>query len=570
MRSLRKHGMCVAGLAVSVFLLASCASVTVRKVPVPTQYLQWTDDLQRRADAMEGLRFYLPRPFVNVFESFPVRTDIFLARGEVSADGKYVVLSEVEPTSRLYEYLASMAWEGGIPTRFIFSGAAVQPHSRSPLGGLQDLTQLLGAFSKIRDKAAQASAIAAGLTSTTPTGTAPAAAPPAPAAQPSAPAAPTGINERRVRNDNGAFAYQPLRGSFDIVYLPDFDEQYVVTSQAGLGNAKVQMNLGQGWSLQGFDSLVDNSELNRRIFDLIDTSIRIAKQAAGAFMGGLPGLAGAALGPAGAILPHERAALAKEEPVPGTPVLLKIVVVHYAAKGLYPIIKPRELQERLLTQVNTYGFFDLFELFPKPVLATEVDATALARTQQSLETQSGTFTVPRYPYQYVSFNTFRYLAIETVAPTTENTQPFKHLYDKTGTGGDVGAARTTEIDQLLLALLQFFRPQLAATSDGGGEGTDMRGGSKQLTATQREGFATVQQKWTDETKESLKLRSLTLTLLDAPPMIEFTLDPLDADRSVEVQNRLLSLRSAVPALSGVAIQPAAGGARKPATTAPSS
>jgi len=576
MRTPRGHWVRGVGLALGVLVLASCASVTVRKVPVPTQYMQWTDEMQRRADAMEGLRFYLPRPFVNVFESFPVRTDVFLARGEVSADGKYVVLSEVERESRLYEYLATVDWEGGVPTRFIFSGAAVEPHARTPLGGLKDLTELLGRFAKVRDRVAQAEAAAVGLIGSGASGagastasgagtTGAATAPGGSAAAPEQPVSPTGINERRVRNDNGAFAYQPLRGSFDIVYLPDFDEQYVVTSQAGLGNAKVQMNLGQGWSLQGFDSLVDNSELNRRIFDLIDTSIRIAKQAAGAFMGGIPGLAGAALG---AVMPHEKAALEKAAPEPGTPVLLKIVVVHYAAKGLYPVIKPREVQERLRTKVNTYGFLDLFELFPKPVLATEFDQAALARAQQSLETQAGTFTVPRYPYQYVSFNTFRYMAIETVAPTTENTQPFKHLYDKTGTSGDVGAARTTEIDHLLVALLQFFRPQGTGSTDGQ---TGAPGGTvKVLTDAQRQAFAAVQKKWEEATKEACKLQSVTLALLDKPPVLEFSLPPVDAGKSAEVQNYLVGLCGKEPALAGVPVQAAQDtGTKKPAATAPS-
>src|SRR5437016_1705056 len=78
-----------------------CASVRVQKVPTPTQYGHWTDDMQRRADEMRGIRFYLPRPFVNVFESFPIRTDVYLADGVVSADGKYVLIKRIRGESEL-------------------------------------------------------------------------------------------------------------------------------------------------------------------------------------------------------------------------------------------------------------------------------------------------------------------------------------------------------------------------------------------------------------------------------------------------------------------------------------
>ena len=77
----------IATAIVVVLAVVGCSTVTVKKVPTPSQYVVWTDRLQAQADDMEGLRFYLPRPFVNVFESFPIRTDIYLAEGVVSADG---------------------------------------------------------------------------------------------------------------------------------------------------------------------------------------------------------------------------------------------------------------------------------------------------------------------------------------------------------------------------------------------------------------------------------------------------------------------------------------------------
>ena len=45
--------------------------------------------------------------------------------------------------------------------------------------------------------------------------------------------------------------------------------------------------------------------------------------------------------------PESGTSLLDERPMPGTPVTLKVVIVHYAAKGLYPVIKPRELKSAL-------------------------------------------------------------------------------------------------------------------------------------------------------------------------------------------------------------------------------
>jgi hypothetical protein len=240
----------------------------------------------------------------------------------------------------------------------------------------------------------------------------------------------TGQSRRAVTNDNGAFAYQPLRGNFDLVYLPDFDEQYVVSSQSGLGNAQFQVNLGQGWSLQGFNSFTDNSALTKRVFDVIDSGLELGKAAARA----------AALS-AGIPLPGEARAGVETPPpglrmeqAPGTPVALKIVVVQYAAKGLYPVIKPRELVSR----GSAAMIMDLAAPTPALRWLNDQDLDRALAEFARLERRS---TVPVYPYQYVSFNTFRYMAIEVLTPQGS---PFGTLYDKTGTTGDAGDRRETE------------------------------------------------------------------------------------------------------------------------------
>jgi|GEM_PF-5891912 len=454
--SARRGVVAFSALLASLPIIDGCARVTVRKVPTPTQYHRWTDKMQRQADGMEGFRFYLPRPFVQVFESFPVRTDVYLANGVVSPDGAYVIVTELIAEADFGEYRLDKPVDIRIPVNYIEAPKADRkdvsaPAEEGPVtpqgqGALLDAAakaigeRLESKFDAILHK--QGAVLLdqdrneprAGL------------------AEKHEPGEKTGVEERRVTNDNMAYAYQPLRGNFDMVYLPDFDEQYVVSSRSALGNVAVEVNLGQGWSLQGFNSLVDNSELNRRIFDMIDSSVQLAKSAAYAAAGFPFPAVPAEIAPQGAgarsLVMTPGTTLEAEAPRPATPVSLKIVAVHYAAKGLYPVIKPRELQERTWPGGeweerihNNYCFLDLFKLHPHPTYATEIDPGALVAARRATTQPAGHFTIPRYPYQYVSFNTFRYLAIEAIRPTTSQFGPFEHLYDATGVSGDHGMAR---------------------------------------------------------------------------------------------------------------------------------
>lgn len=436
---------------VTVFIIAGCAEVKIRKVPTPTQYGHWTDLMQHKADKIKGFRFYLPRPFINVFESFPIRTDIYIADGVVSPDGKYVIIRKVRDESGLSKYIVGEERETTIAKRDINEPEIAQEFAK--------------AYAGVVDTARKEAEEKAKTTVTTGGGKEPSIEPvPAPRM--------TGINKRRVTNDNAAFAYQPLRGNFDIVYMPDFEEQYAVYSWAGLGNAEFEVNLGQGWSLQGFNSLTDNSELNKRIFDLIDTSIKLAKAAGSAALG-IPPLPGLPPGVTAIAKPYAGAEM--KDGAPGTPVSLKIVVVHYAAKGLYPVIKPRELQERMVTTTKASGafnmFLDMFRSSPLWIGSSDYDQSAIQRAQQAIENETGKYTVPRYPYQFVSFNTFRYMAIEVIKT---DTQPFDILYDKTGTKGDPGDRQAADMKDTIIALFdRMLNPQQTNESTPGPQGDDL-------------------------------------------------------------------------------------------------
>ena len=70
--------------AAAIAILTSCSSVQVIKVTGNTQ--------------PEGIPFYLPRPYVQVFEPFVIGSKAYLVSGKLSPNGKYL-LSTTRPTS---------------------------------------------------------------------------------------------------------------------------------------------------------------------------------------------------------------------------------------------------------------------------------------------------------------------------------------------------------------------------------------------------------------------------------------------------------------------------------------
>lgn len=392
----------LAAAAIAILLATGCAEVNVKKIATPTQYLKWTDKMQEESDSVKGVRFYLPRPFISVFESFPVHSDVYLARGQVTPDGRYITIDklvEVKP--------------GG-------GGAVI--YSDDPIK--------IAPRNIYRPDAATARALAEAAGKAAARAKPESASEPPPAEAPPSSAPKTGTSTYKVTNDNAALAFQPLRGNFDVVYMPDFEEQYAVVSKPRLGNAAATVNLGQGWSLQGMDATTDNSAIVGRVFALIDTATKLGTEAAKTALGLPPGTT---------LVPKPESAtesLDAKSAVPGTAISLKVTVVHYAAKGLYPVLKPRELQQRRIDADASYQI--------------TADLGAAAVTSQPIQTSWGRFTVPVYPYQHVSFNTFRFMAIEGMHPD----DPFAHLIDKTGTTGSPGDRRTEDVAKVLSGLAQ--------------------------------------------------------------------------------------------------------------------
>ena len=73
-------------IALGLALLSGCASVKIQKI-----------DASGNASGPEGMRFYLPRPYVSVYEPFIVSAKSYLVRGQLSGDGNYVLINDTPP-----------------------------------------------------------------------------------------------------------------------------------------------------------------------------------------------------------------------------------------------------------------------------------------------------------------------------------------------------------------------------------------------------------------------------------------------------------------------------------------
>jgi hypothetical protein len=283
------------GALALIFALVGCASVSVRKI-----------DPSGNASGPDGIRFYRPRPYVSVHEPFVISSKAYVAAGRLTPDGRFIVLTKVpeELGNRiaLHDDQAIVKATKVLVSPEEVVGGSVQSGDL-PERLMEDLQDSNGAEEETKGDKGPVK---------------------------------TGQLDLRVSNDNTAFAFQPGKKYFDIVFLPDFEEDYVVSAEARLGNASGDIYLGQGWSLQGLALKVDNDEFNKRIFTLMDDAQKVLSAAARTALG-IPAIAG---GPQAGELRAVDEAFAG-----GTPVSVKITLVRIVAPGLYKILKPKELEK---------------------------------------------------------------------------------------------------------------------------------------------------------------------------------------------------------------------------------
>lgn len=150
-----------------------------------------------------------------------------------------------------------------------------------------------------------------------------------------------------------------LSAKMDVVYLPDFEEQYVIRPRLGLGKADIETCLRNGWAAEVFSQNVDNSQVIPYVIKQVEQASQVAAGIATTWipmaMDLPPGTApatllelmgiqpGVARPQAGAV--EEATKLA--EKVLGDMLLFKIAEVRVAQPGIYPILKPREIKQWL-------------------------------------------------------------------------------------------------------------------------------------------------------------------------------------------------------------------------------
>lgn len=295
MRKLHAVAALFAGLT-----LAGCASVSVFKVDPGTGKIA--------EGTPEGLRFYLPRPYISVFEPFIISSEVYIADGEMTPDSKYLLLTKV-PTG----------------LKEVVGNELVGVNGRAGMGDLRIDAKQVGVLQANRPAAPQAATAPASAASTS---DAAASTPEAKKSEASG-----GILNYKATNDNNAFAVTPQPRYFNILWLPDFDEQYVVSAKAGLGNAGVVMGFGQGWSLQSLDATTDNSAIAKPLLDFYSGTLGALQKLAVAKVEGPLGLLSGK---------PQNAAATADSFKGGTPVSVKVTKVRIVAPGLYPILKRTE------------------------------------------------------------------------------------------------------------------------------------------------------------------------------------------------------------------------------------
>lgn len=156
---------------------------------------------------------------------------------------------------------------------------------------------------------------------------------------------------------------------FDVLLLPDFDEQYAIRVTAGLGLAKANIGLENGWMVEQASMEIDNRELGKFVYNNISKVIDMGLKLGEAYLSPATAAADALSG---------TNKLTQQSLQKNDRVLLRIRYAIEAQPGIYPILKPRE---------------------PRP-------------TQPGPEAY---VFAPYPPYTVVAYNVRRYVVIEAVS-----------------------------------------------------------------------------------------------------------------------------------------------------------
>lgn len=269
----------------TLFALGGCASVNSYKVDAKGK---------RDQEAAEGIPYYQPRPYVAVKAPFPVNGYDLLVTGRTNDKGDILISKKALPAA-VHKWMHTADDKNS----FVLSAdtpVQIRKHAKNGQNSQ-------GGNSEGDGK---------------------------PNGDTSADKAPdTGKASIQV-SGGAASPVVPIGELFDIVYLPDFNERYVLSLNPGLGNLTATVTL-QGGMLNSLNTNIDNTEIAKMVSQTIASVIDIKKQLL---------LADAA--PAADTDPLGDA-VAKQAKKTGTrTVTLRIRLIEEALPGIYPVLKPME------------------------------------------------------------------------------------------------------------------------------------------------------------------------------------------------------------------------------------
>ena len=351
----------LAKVSIALALLVSivaCSQVSVRRVPSRGDYDEeiggWTKELQEKVDGMEGIPFYMPKTYVAVKKRFPICTKTYLISGKLTGDVFQAEIPSGSDATVIIEALRELGW---VPGRGDGSDKTF---------GLK-LSQLtpsrVPAAADARGSFAQSSAS----TSESSSGEAEEGDPQAPEggdttetenSGSSTGVAGVGLGGGDASASVTAATVDPIvkvSNYYDIVFLPDYEEKYVVGVEANLGKAEASVALRHGW-LMGSGSIKENNEeLAKFVFGEIQGFTQILRNAVAAKIAPETIVGDAMAGGSGTSEAQSRSVTgggSNEEMM-----TVRLVVVRFANLGPHPVLKPREIEKSSAWSDGTQRLF---------------------------------------------------------------------------------------------------------------------------------------------------------------------------------------------------------------------
>lgn len=287
------------GITMLLAVIATgCASVKVYKVVTNP------DGTEKIDKHVEGIPYYVPRPWLEVYDPFVVSAKPYFINAQLTPDGKYLQLASLPVELK----------DTGLNTLFPVTGnpAPAVIQTPAPQAGQNALE---GATPGSSSSGKKSNSSTTSINSTTNTST-----------NNTTNTSTTSTNSTNAGKSSvkvtstSDFYITPGRRFFDIVYLPDYADKRIIQIHGGLGKSDLSVTLAQGWSLAALNASVDNTELAKEIFKTWDTGLQLAQKAATT-----------ALFPPASALQGQAAN--------GTIVTCKIIDSEMVAPGLYPIPK---------------------------------------------------------------------------------------------------------------------------------------------------------------------------------------------------------------------------------------